>query len=53
MDERAQRLLDALERARQDPERWKVIADALFYYPDELTRDFSSLQACKKESAQS
>lgn len=36
------RVIDALERAAADPERLKILADTLYYYPEQLAQDIAA-----------
>jgi len=51
MDERTERLADALERAVTDQERVKELSSLLYYEADELRRDFNSLMQTLEKSA--
>ena len=37
------RLVGALERVKEDPERMKVLADLLYYCQDQLSQDIQAL----------
>lgn len=36
------RLIDALDRAKSDPERMAQLADLLYYYQDQLAQDITA-----------
>lgn len=36
------RLIDALDRLKSDPERLRRLADLLYYYPEQLEQDITA-----------